>query len=164
VQKKPEDIWLLNSKTWQLIAPSGAALMLTMREQIAMKLVMASPGVPVSRDVLAKAWGFQPLIYDFRRMESTVRRLRNKCEQQLGCPLPLVTVYSHGFVLKHCFNLNNLKATRAATSGRRLFTQIDSEINRLHLAILINIFECLATTVAAALSACSAVQQPGLPH
>jgi len=70
-----------------------------MRERITMKLVMASPGVPVRRDVLAKAWGFDPLIYDFRRMESTIRRLRNKCEQQLGCPLPLATIYGYGFVL-----------------------------------------------------------------
>lgn len=99
MQKKPENSWLLDNKTWQLIAPSGLALTLTMRERITMKLVMASPGVPVRRDVLAKAWGFDPLIYDFRRMESTIRRLRNKCEQQLGCPLPLATIYGYGFVL-----------------------------------------------------------------
>jgi DNA-binding response OmpR family regulator len=69
-----------------------------LREKIIIELVMAVPGLPVSRDVLAKAWGFDSRIYDFRRMESMVRRLRNKCVRQLGCALPLATVYGMGFV------------------------------------------------------------------
>lgn len=68
---------------------------------------MKQPGLPVSRDVLAKAWGFDPLIYDFRRMESTLRRLRKKCQDELGCPLPLITIYGLGFVFNSVSNQPN---------------------------------------------------------
>jgi DNA-binding response OmpR family regulator len=107
-QNKPVHAWRLDRTTWRLQAPTGAEVALTMREQITLGLVMAKPGTPVSRDVLVKAWGFDPVIYDFRRMESTLRRLRNKCQDELGCALPLVTIYGFGFVFEQRASTNHL--------------------------------------------------------
>lgn len=103
----PISIWSLDSKSWRLKAPSGDEITLTLREKLTLELTMKQPGLPVSRDVLAKAWGFDPLIYDFRRMESTLRRLRKKCQDELGCPLPLITIYGLGFVFNSVSNQPN---------------------------------------------------------
>jgi len=118
--EKQTGSWQLDETGWRLIGPAGTAVTLTMREQIALKLVMAEPGLPVNRDKLAKAWGFDPRIYDFRRMESMLRRLRNKCRDELGCALPLVTIYGFGFVFEKRGSTNHFKTVPAASAQRRL--------------------------------------------
>lgn len=97
-QKKQAIGWQLDNKSWVLKAPTGSVVKLTMRELVALELTMAKRGTPVSRDVLAKAWGFKPQNYDFRRMDSALRRLRIKCQDELGFALPLSSVYGYGFV------------------------------------------------------------------
>jgi DNA-binding response OmpR family regulator len=61
-----------------------------------MRQLARSPGQPVPRKDLILALGESPDIYDVRRLEIMVRRLRNKAEKVLGRHLPLETVHRQG--------------------------------------------------------------------
>jgi DNA-binding response OmpR family regulator len=50
----------------------------------------------VARHDLIVALGENPDVYDIRRLEIMVRRLRNKAEKTLGRALPLETVHRQG--------------------------------------------------------------------
>ena len=98
MQVKSDGSWSLDAKTWFLKAPSGAVMKLQLREKVMMEVVMAIKGSAVSRDAIIRAWGHNPASYDIRRMEAMVRRLRIRCQLETGSPLPLTTVYGHGYV------------------------------------------------------------------
>ena len=98
VNKTMSLVWTFDATAWRLHSPTGEYMPVTLREKILLEMALAKPGTPFSRDALAKAWGFDPLLFDFRRMEALVRRLRKKCLVQLQCDLPLSTMYGFGFV------------------------------------------------------------------
>jgi DNA-binding response OmpR family regulator len=54
-------------------------------------------GETVRRDSLIRALGEEPLVYDPRRLEVMVRRLRNKVEAAGITGFPLTTVYGQGY-------------------------------------------------------------------
>ena len=54
-------------------------------------------GQVVSKDEIAEALGYPPNIYDFRRLEIIVRRLRNKVRSEAGIKLPLDTAHRKGY-------------------------------------------------------------------
>lgn len=89
--------WALDSLKWTLQSPEACAFKLTHSEFVLLLALARRAGESVSRDELALALGHDPLVYDQRRLEILVRRLRNKVAEQLGYPLPLETVHGFGY-------------------------------------------------------------------
>jgi two-component system OmpR family response regulator len=89
--------WTLDTMSWTLFSPEGQAIKLTHSEQVVLIEVARVPGASVSRDVLVTALGHSPDVYDPRRMEVMVRRLRNKAKETLGYDLPLETAHRIGY-------------------------------------------------------------------
>lgn len=89
--------WTLDVRSWNLISPEGQAIKLTHSEQILMIELARVPGSSVKREVLVTALGQNPEIYDPRRMEIMVRRLRNKAKETLGYDLPVETAHRQGY-------------------------------------------------------------------
>lgn len=89
--------WELSATNWTLESPEGQAIRLTHSEHKLLTTLAESPGQPVERDTLVTALGHDPELYDPRRMEIMVRRLRNKASEVLGYLLPLETVSRRGY-------------------------------------------------------------------
>lgn len=89
--------WTVNRTDWTLRSASGLAVKLTHSEWVLMQTMADKPGAVVPRQALAISLGHDPEVYDFRRMEILVRRLRNKVKTSLGCELPLETVRKVGY-------------------------------------------------------------------
>jgi hypothetical protein len=54
-------------------------------------------GGVISKDDIAIALGYSPTVYDFRRLEVIIRRLRNKAKLVLGIEIPLKTAHRRGY-------------------------------------------------------------------
>lgn len=93
------DAWRLDTQTWGLISPAGVEVILTHRECEVLKCFSGLIGEVIARDIVVKALGFNPLVYDMRRLETMVSRLRKKLEQAGIEDFPLQTVYGTGYVL-----------------------------------------------------------------
>lgn len=90
-------VWRLNPTSWMLHAPDGSSVRLTHSEQVLLLQLAAAPGAGVSRQAIARALGHNPAVYDPRRLEIMVHRLRAKVKEQLGSALPLDTVHRYGY-------------------------------------------------------------------
>jgi DNA-binding response OmpR family regulator len=89
--------WLLHRLTWTLQSPDGPSIKLTHTESLVVDRLIRTPGQPVDRDHLVEALGEDPIVYDPRRMEILIRRLRVKAREALGYELPLETVHRVGY-------------------------------------------------------------------
>ena len=94
-----ENRWLLHPLGWQLQSPMGQAVRLTHSELMVLQRLALQPGLAVPRQELVLALGQNPMVYDYRRMEVLIRRLRNKVRERVGVELPLETVHRLGYVL-----------------------------------------------------------------
>lgn len=88
--------WTLNNRAWTLAAPGGPSVKLTHSEQVLMRLLAQAAGQAVPREALARGLGHDPALYDYRRLEMLVRRLRIKV-RQAGADLPLETAHRVGY-------------------------------------------------------------------
>ena len=93
----PAKAWDLNRTTWSLGAPNGDVVKLTASELTVVSALAESPGEPVARDDLIRALGHDPLLYDYRRMEILIRRLRNKVHKETGVEAPIETIRAVGY-------------------------------------------------------------------
>ncbi len=89
--------WTLNRTHWTLESPTGIKIKLTHSESLLLHKMIHHPGQAISRHALVLSMGHDPLVYDFRRMEILVRRLRKKAKETLGSELPLETVHKVGY-------------------------------------------------------------------
>jgi DNA-binding response OmpR family regulator len=89
--------WTLSRMNWTLQSPSGLGFKLTHSESVLMHKMAHHAGQAVSRQDLVLSLGHDPEVYDFRRMEILVRRLRNKAKDTLGSDLPIETVHRIGY-------------------------------------------------------------------
>jgi len=78
-----ESGWVFYPANWQLQAPGGTMLTLTAAEIRVIQALAASAGEPVSRHDLVAVEGKDTLDFDFRRLESTMSRLRRKLESAM---------------------------------------------------------------------------------
>lgn len=90
--------WSINSVKWTLHSPDGRLVKLTHSELLILSTLAQRAGEAVSRDELAQALGHNPLVYDPRRLEILVRRLRTKVGEVMESVLPLDTVHGRGYV------------------------------------------------------------------
>ena len=89
--------WTISRTDWTLRSATGLAVKLTHSESVLLQTMANQPGAVVPRQALAISLGHDPEVYDFRRMEILVRRLRQKVKTSLGCELPLETVRKIGY-------------------------------------------------------------------
>jgi DNA-binding response OmpR family regulator len=89
--------WVLDRRKWELIAPDSRRIKLTNLEQLIVEKLAVCNGGVISKDDIAVALGYSPAVYDFRRLEVIIRRLRNKVKQALGIEIPLKTAHRRGY-------------------------------------------------------------------
>jgi len=92
-----ENGWVIHSSRWRLGSPTGIEIPLTRREMALVSLFADQQGHTLSRQSLAVGLGEEAELFDPRRLEILIRRLRIKVEQATGDQLPLTTVYGLGF-------------------------------------------------------------------
>lgn len=99
--------WSLDTSSWSLTSPTGRIAKLTHREALLMTKFAGIPGESVHRDVLVEAMGFIPAVFDFRRLESTLSRLRKKLEEHGFEKFPLETIYGGKYAFNAQLNLHD---------------------------------------------------------
>lgn len=91
--------WKYKTNERLLITPSGIEIELTHLEACFIKYLAVRPGSPVTRkDIISGALGEHPHIYDERRLEAMVSRLRKKIQQRRLVGQPIKVAYSLGYV------------------------------------------------------------------
>lgn len=94
--RTPEALWQLNAKTWHLIAPNGKRLLLRHSEKTLLQALLSPAGDMLSKDQIIQSQTTNPMSYDYRRIETLVRRLRERCKESLDLHLPIQTIYGKG--------------------------------------------------------------------
>ncbi len=90
--------WELSLIAHQIRPPQGQPIPLTTLEFTFFKALGQASGRPVSRRELVTEFGEDYLLYDQNRLDTLVRRLRQKIEKDSGSELPVHTVRAVGFV------------------------------------------------------------------
>jgi DNA-binding response OmpR family regulator len=98
VQDTNSVAWQLHLVRWELKTPNGLEIELTRSEFALLNCFVHQHGQVVTRDDIVSALGFNPAIYDNRRLEVMLRRLRKKIEDAGVVKFPLQTVYGVGLV------------------------------------------------------------------
>lgn len=91
--------WRLAPGGWRLVSPGGVKVTLTLPERHVVELLFAAKGAPVRREALITALAGDTGDFDPHRLEMLVHRLRRKCLERCGGPLPLSTVRGVGYAL-----------------------------------------------------------------
>lgn len=101
VAEPSEESWLLSPLQWYITSPEGKSITLTLSEIRLLRTVADWSGRPVSRLKIIKGLGADPAHYDERRLETLIRRLRQKVRAETdGQSLPLITVRGVGYAFK----------------------------------------------------------------
>lgn len=88
--------WVLDKETWSLITPSGKSVELTRNETGVMSCFIERAGITVTKNEIIEALGHRLEVYDPRRLEVMIRRLRSKVES-ITHDFPLITIYGVGY-------------------------------------------------------------------
>jgi len=86
----------LNAKTWMLTAPNGRALLLKHSERLLLQALLSPAGEVLSKKRVIESQGGNSDAFDYRRIETLVRRLRIRCRESLDTELPVQTIYGRG--------------------------------------------------------------------
>jgi DNA-binding response OmpR family regulator len=96
--KGPSADWRLDARQSALVTPLGVAVELTDNELRFLTPLLASPGLVVDREELARALDQRPDVYAMRRMETLVSRLRGKVHRLSPQePLPVRARHGRGY-------------------------------------------------------------------
>ena len=91
--------WSLRANGWDLHAPDGGVLTLTVAERGFLNELFASPGQAVAREQLIAAVTDQPWDFDPHRLEVLVHRLRTRVRNATGTMLPVRALRGLGYML-----------------------------------------------------------------
>ena len=91
--------WSLRSDGWDLLAPNGRALTLTVAERGFLRELFAVPGEVVDRERLIAAVTDQPWDFDPHRLEVLVHRLRTRVRNATDAMLPVRALRGMGYML-----------------------------------------------------------------
>lgn len=92
-----ENVWKLSPTHWTLTSPDGRTAKLTRTETDFLLQLAKEPGVAIARDSLISSMGHNPDIYDTRRLDTFVSRLRGKVSNACGSSPPLRSVHAVGY-------------------------------------------------------------------
>lgn len=99
IERPKRVFWELDTRSWCLIDPEGKVIKLTRRELSVLSCFVGKTGVLIERAMVIAALGEEPSVYDLRRLEVMIRRLRNKIQELSSHDFPLMTVYGSGYTL-----------------------------------------------------------------
>jgi PAS domain S-box-containing protein len=88
--------WQLSASPRRLVTPDGVSISLSRQDHIVL-LTLMTGGESVTRRTIVEALGEDFLEYDQRRLDTQMRRLRNKVKQACSSPLPVSTLRSIGY-------------------------------------------------------------------
>lgn len=88
--------WALHGSPPRLVAPGLSAIPLSAQDYTVL-LTLATGGTCVSRRDIVEALGEDYLQYDQRRLDTQMRRLRRKVQEQSGVKLPVATMRGLGY-------------------------------------------------------------------
>jgi PAS domain S-box-containing protein len=88
--------WKLSASPCRLIAPDGVSISLSHQDHIVL-LTLMSGGEFVTRRAIIEALGGDFLLYDQRRLDTQMRRLRRKVSQVCSHQLPVTTLRAIGY-------------------------------------------------------------------
>lgn len=89
--------WHLDKSNALLIAPDGQKLLLSERELGFLSVLLANPGVVVSKAALHEHLFPDSDEIETHRIDVILSRLRQKVETQFALPLPVRTIFGKGF-------------------------------------------------------------------
>jgi DNA-binding response OmpR family regulator len=89
--------WCLDMVCSVLHSPNRHLIVLTRRESSVLGVCVSTEGMAIPRTIFITALNENPEVYDPRRLEVLLRRLREKIEKQSGLEFPLVSVYGVGY-------------------------------------------------------------------
>lgn len=89
--------WRIDSVRRELTAPNGAKVALSAQDFLVLRAFMQEPHSVISRRRIVMALNEDYLQYDQRRLDTQIRRLRVKTEEQTGHKLPVNTVHGVGY-------------------------------------------------------------------
>lgn len=96
-------IWLLNKVTWEIASRDKRCFKLTNNEFRFVSAFVERAGLVINREELAEALGQDPKVYDYRRMEVLIKRLREKFTNN-GFECPLQNAYGKGYSFNEPIN------------------------------------------------------------
>ena len=92
------DCWSYSSSQWELVAPSGTRIKLTLTEKKIIEVLIRNPGTAVKRrEIIATGLGESPADYDERRLETPISRLRRKIAQFHAHSQPIQSAHGIGY-------------------------------------------------------------------
>jgi DNA-binding response OmpR family regulator len=92
--------WTCDPVSWRMMAPGGLGVArLTYREIEFIVRLAKQPGLPVRREEFSYLFGVSPELFDPRRLEVMVRRMRKTILAETGQELPLLTAHGVGYAL-----------------------------------------------------------------
>ena len=91
--------WSLCADDWDLCAPNGSTLTLTVAERGFLRELFSVPGTAVEREQLIAAITDQPWDFDPHRLEVLVHRLRTRARNATGVKLPVRALRGIGYML-----------------------------------------------------------------
>jgi DNA-binding response OmpR family regulator len=98
IRADEQDAWELDPVTWTLRAPAtDVRVPLTYKEREFLIMLGRQPGDPMAKEAFAEIFGTSRELFDPRRLEIMVRRLRNKLQQKAGVDLPVRTAHGVGY-------------------------------------------------------------------
>ncbi|WP_433852998.1 response regulator transcription factor [Stenotrophomonas nitritireducens] len=93
------DGWSLRAGGWELWAPNGRSLLLTVAERTLLQELFSAPGTPLGRARLIAALSPTPRDFDPHRLEVLVHRLRTRVRTATDLALPVRTLRGAGYLL-----------------------------------------------------------------
>ena len=81
----------------QLRSPNGESLNLNTLESSLFELLATTPEAMVHRATLIESMGHDWVVFDLRRLDTAISRLRSKWKEKHGMPLPLRTHHGVGY-------------------------------------------------------------------
>lgn len=88
--------WSLNKVNWLFTNQQGISMKLTNNEFLFLSCFVDKAGMVINRDDLAVGLGHDPALYDFRRMDVLIKRLRDKIAKHTSSQ-PLQSIYGAGY-------------------------------------------------------------------
>jgi len=101
------NVWKLSPTNWTITCPRGGVAKLTRIETDFLLQLAREPGASVARDQLIGSMGHNPDIYDTRRLDTFVSRLRSKVSNACANSLPLRSVHAVGYAFAAPILLTN---------------------------------------------------------
>ena len=95
-----DEQWSLDITSWALMPPSSVQCVpLTYKEREFLLKLANQPGEPVAKEDFVALFDTTPELFDPRRLEIMVRRLKTKVRHKTDRELPLHTAYGVGYAL-----------------------------------------------------------------